>query len=210
MTDHYDLIIIGSGAGGGTLAHRLAQTGKRILLLERGDYLPRERENWDPTAVFVQSKYKAKETWYGSDGRAFHPGIHYYVGGNTKMYGAALFRLRRQDFGEIRHHGGISPAWPLSYDEMEPYYTEAENMYHVHGARGEDPSEPAASGPYPHPAVSHEPRMQQLSDDFARLGLKPFHTPLGVMLDEELPHLSKCIRCGTCDGFPCLLSAKSD
>ncbi len=122
MTDRYDLIIIGSGAGGGTLAHRLAPTGKRILLLERGDYLPRERENWDPTAVFVQSKYKAKETWYGSDGRPFHPGIHYYVGGNTKMYGAALFRLRRQDFGEIRHHGGISPAWPLGYDDFESYY----------------------------------------------------------------------------------------
>jgi len=128
MSDQYDLIIIGSGAGGGTLAHRLAPTGKRILLLERGDYLPRERENWDPSAVFVRSKYVAKETWYGKDGRAFHPGIHYYVGGNTKMYGAALFRLRKEDFGEIRHHGGISPAWPIGYDDFEPYYAQAEDL----------------------------------------------------------------------------------
>lgn len=120
---HYDVIIIGSGAGGGTLAHRLAPSGKRILLLERGDFLTRERENWDATAVFVDAKYQAKETWYGGDGRSFHPGIHYWVGGNTKVYGAALFRLRREDFGEIKHHGGISPAWPLGYDVFEPYYT---------------------------------------------------------------------------------------
>jgi choline dehydrogenase-like flavoprotein len=132
------------------------------------------------------------------------------VGGNTKFYGAALFRLRKEDFGELRHHGGISPAWPISYDELEPYYTTAEELYHVHGQRGEDPTEPPASWPYPHPAVSHEPRLQALSDDFARLGLKPFHTPLGIQINEAKPHASHCIRCNTCDGFPCLMSAKSD
>src|SRR5215469_11603486 len=209
-SERYDVIIIGTGAGGGTLAYRLAPTGKRILLLERGDFLPRERDNWDPTAVFVHSKYKARETWYGKDGRAFHPGIHYYVGGNTKFYGAALFRLRKEDFGEIRHHGGISPAWPISYDDLEPYYTQAEQLYHVHGARGEDPTEPPASGPYPHPPVSHEPRLQQLSEHFTNSGLRPFHTPLGVMLDEAHPRLSRCIRCNTCDGYACLVHAKSD
>ncbi|HKY07929.1 MAG TPA: GMC family oxidoreductase, partial [Candidatus Binatia bacterium] len=125
-------------------------------------------------------------------------------------FGAALFRLRKEDFGEIRHHGGLSPAWPISYDDMEPYYTQAERLYHVHGKRGEDPTEPPARSCYPHPAVSHEPRLQQLSDDFERLGLRPFHTPLGVMLDEENSLASKCIRCGTCDGFPCLVGAKSD
>src|SRR5215470_13611297 len=209
-SERYDVIIIGTGAGGGTLAYRLAPSGKRILLLERGDFLPRERDNWDPTAVFVQSKYKAQETWYGKDGRAFHPGIHYYVGGNTKFYGAALFRLRNEDFGEIQHHGGISPAWPLSYDEMEPYYTEAERLYQVHGERGADPTEPPASAPYPHPPVSHEPRMQRLSDDWARLGHKPFHVPLGIMIDESRMRMSACIRCATCDGHPCLVNAKSD
>jgi choline dehydrogenase-like flavoprotein len=132
------------------------------------------------------------------------------VGGNTKFYGAALFRLRREDFCAVKHHGGISPAWPMQYAELEPYYTQAEHAYHVHGERGEDPTDPPASGPYPHPAVSHEPRIQQLAEDFAAAGLRPFHTPLGVMLDEKSPNSSKCIRCNTCDGFPCLVYAKSD
>jgi choline dehydrogenase-like flavoprotein len=208
--NHYDVIIIGSGAGGGTLAHKLAPTGKKILILERGDYVPREKDNWSPKAVNLEGKYQTKEKWRDKDGNELHPHTNYYVGGNTKFFGAALFRLRKEDFGEIKHHGGISPAWPISYDDMEPYYSEAERMYHVHGQRNEDPFDPPASSPYPHPAVSHEPRIQQLSDDFARLGLHPFHTPLGVMLDENNPRASKCIRCDTCDGFPCLVSAKSD
>ena len=213
MTDRYDLIIIGSGAGGGTLAHRLAPAGKRILLLERGDYLPRERENWDPTAVFVQSKYKAKETWYGRDGHAFHPGIHYYVGGNTKMYGAALFRLRRQDFGEIKHHGGISPAWPLGYDDFEPYYAQAEHLYCVHGRHDVDPTDPPSSKPYRYPPVSHEPRIQELHDAFLREGLHPFPLSLGILLTEENGeplHSSACVRCDAFDGFPCLVNGKAD
>src|SRR5213594_616834 len=185
MTDNrYDIIIIGTGAGGGTLAYHLAPSGKRILILERGDYVPREKANWDPQVVNVDA--------------------------HTKFYGAALFRLRKEDFGELRHHGGISPAWPISYDELEPYYTQAENLYQVHGNRGEDPTEPPAKTPYPWPAVSHEPRIQQLSDDFARSGLKPFHVPVGVMLDEKNPQKSRCIRCNTCDGFACLVGAKSD
>jgi choline dehydrogenase-like flavoprotein len=210
MQAHYDVIIIGSGAGGGTLAYRLAPTGARILLLERGDYVTREQDNWSSHAVNVKAKYNTTEQWTDGAGKPLHPHTNYYVGGNTKFYGAALFRLRREDFGEIRHHGGISPAWPISYADLEPYYAEAERLYQVHGQRGEDPTDPPASGPYPHPAVAHEPRMQQLSDDFARAGLKPFHVPLGIMLDERLPRRSRCIKCGTCDGFPCLLQAKSD
>lgn len=208
--NHYDVIIVGTGAGGGTLAHRLAASGKRILMLERGDYVPREKDNWDPRVVNLEAKYHTKEVWRDRDGQELHPHTNYYVGGNTKFYGAALFRLRREDFGEIKHHGGISPAWPITYDEMEPYYGEAERMYHVHGMRGEDPTDPGASAPYPHPPVSHEPRIQHLAEDLARLGLRPFHTPLGVMLDEKNGRNSKCIRCNTCDGFPCLLEAKSD
>ena len=211
LADHqFDVIIIGTGAGGGTLAYALAPLGKRILLLERGGYVPREKDNWNPLAVNVQGKYQAKEIWQDEAGQPLHPHTNYYVGGNTKFYGAALFRLRKEDFGELRHHGGVSPAWPISYDDLEPYYLKAENLYHVHGERGVDPTEPPASGPYPYPPVSHEPRMQQLNDDFAGLGLKPFHVPLGVQIDEKDRHTSKCIRCETCDGFPCLVHAKSD
>jgi choline dehydrogenase-like flavoprotein len=206
----YDVIIIGTGAGGGTLALRLAPTGARILLLERGDYVRREPDNWSSRAVNVDAKYHTKEVWHTADGHPLHPHTHYYVGGNTKFFGAALFRLRAQDFGELRHAGGLSPAWPVGYDEFEPYYAEAERIYHVHGERGADPTDPPASGPYPHPPVSHEPRMQQLHDDLVRAGRRPFHVPLGIMLDEQSPVTSRCIRCGTCDGYACLVQAKSD
>ena len=209
-TTRYDVIIIGTGAGGGTLAHRLAPSGKRILLLERGDYVPREKDNWSTRAVNLEGKYNTKETWRTADGADLHPHTNYWVGGNTKFYGAALFRLRREDFDELKHWGGVSPAWPIPYEDLEPYYTQAERLYHVHGRRGEDPTDPPASASYPHPPVSHEPRMQQLSDDFARLGLKPFHVPLGVLLDEANPRKSPCIRCNTCDGHPCLVYAKAD
>jgi choline dehydrogenase-like flavoprotein len=207
--NHYDVIIIGSGAGGGTLAYKLAPSGKRILVLERGGFLPREKDNWSTRAVFIDGKYK-KESWYDRKGKEFHPGQHYYVGGNTKMYGAILFRFRREDFGQIRHHGGISPAWPISYDDLEPYYTQAEQLYHVHGERGIDPTEPEAGQPYPYPAVSHEPRIQKLNDDLRSIGVKSFPLPVGIMLNEAARHNSACIRCDTCDGFPCLVHAKAD
>ncbi len=209
-SNHYDVIIIGTGAGGGTLAYRLAPSGKRILLLERGDYLAREKDNWISKSVVLDGKYKAHEVWRDKDGNEFHPSTNYNVGGNTKFYGAALFRFRKQDFGEIRHHDGFSPAWPLQYEEMAPYYLQAENLYHVHGNRGEDPTEPTETAPFPHPAVQHEPRIQELHDDLARLGHRPFHVPLGIMLDEQNRPKSACIRCNTCDGFPCLVNAKSD
>jgi choline dehydrogenase-like flavoprotein len=208
--DRYDVIIIGTGAGGGTLAHHLAPTGKRILLIERGDFVPREKDNWSSRAVNVQAKYHAKEAWRDKDGVTLHPHTNYCVGGNTKFYGAALFRLREADFGELRHAGGVSPAWPIGYADLEPYYLEAERLYHVHGDRGADPTDPWATAPYPHPHVSHEPRIQQLHDDLLHRGLRPFHVPLGIMLNEQQPRSSKCIRCETCDGFPCLLGAKSD
>ena len=148
----YDVIVIGSGAGGGTLAHHLAPSGKRILLLERGDWLPREPQNWSAADVFVDGRYISPDTWYYDDGTPFQPQVHYFVGGATKLYGAALYRLREADFGELRHVDGVSPAWPIAYDELEPYYTQAEQLYEVHGARGEDPTEPPASAPYPCPA----------------------------------------------------------
>jgi choline dehydrogenase-like flavoprotein len=207
--NHYDVVIVGSGAGGGTLFFKLATAGKKVLLIERGGYVPREKPNWDPKAVNVEARYNAKESWSDSDGKPLHPHTTYFVGGNTKFYGAALFRLREEDFGVVRHHGGVSPAWPIGYDEMEPYYLAAEHLYEVRGERGGDPTEPPASGGYRFPKVSHEPRIQKLHDDLSKLGLQPFHVPLGVRLDEGSPN-SKCIRCSTCDGFPCLVWAKSD
>ncbi len=162
---HYDVVIVGSGPGGGTMAWRLAQTGKRVLLLERGDYLQREPANWNSQIVFNDARYQATETWYGADGSSFHPGLHYFVGGNSKMYGAVLLRLRERDFGEIVHPDGVSPAWPIGYDAFEPYYQQAEALYHVHGLRGEDPTEPWSSGPYAYPPIKNEPRIQQLFDD---------------------------------------------
>ena len=209
-SDSYDIIIIGTGAGGGTLAQHLAPSGKRVLLLERGDYVAREKDNWDSRSVNLQGKYQTREVWKDAEGHDLHPHTNYAVGGNTKFYGAALFRLRKEDFGELRHHGGVSPAWPITYQDLEPYYTRAERLYLVHGERGEDPTEPPASAPYPHPAVSHEPRLRKLGEDFAALGLRPFHTPLGLMLDEKQPHASRCIRCNTCDGYPCLVQGKAD
>ena len=213
MTSNFDIIIIGSGAGGGTLAHHLAATGKKILLIERGNYLRRERENWEAEAVFVEARYQAKEVWHDEHGKPFHPGIHYYVGGNTKMYGAALLRLRREDFGEIRHHGGISPAWPLSYDDFESYYGRAEHLYQVHGEHGIDPTEPSSSTAYLHPPVSHEPRIQTLYDGLKGLGYHPFPLPLGILLDEKdgqpTPQ-SRCTRCDAFDGYPCLVNGKAD
>jgi choline dehydrogenase-like flavoprotein len=206
----YDVIIIGTGAGGGTIARHLAPSGKRILLLERGDWLPREPPNWSAHDVFVDNRYVSLDTWYDERGTSFQPQVHYFVGGATKLYGAALYRLRKEDFGELRHHDGISPAWPISYEELEPYYTLAEQHYEVHGARGEDPTEPPASAPYPFPAVSHEPRIQQLADDLTAAGYHPFHAPCGIRLNEANMPYSPCIRSATCDGFPCLMHAKSD
>ena len=210
MSEHYDVIVIGSGAGGGTLTHALAPTGKKILLLERGRWYPRERDNWNSQVVWGELRYRNAGLWIDQNGRQFNPKQHYYVGGNTKVYGAVLFRWRERDFGAVHHVDGVSPAWPLSYADFEPWYTKAEQLYSVHGERGSDPFEPPASAPYPWPAVSHEPRIEQLAHDLKGAGLQPFPLPLGIMLDEAHPEASACIRCATCDGFACLVKGKAD
>jgi choline dehydrogenase-like flavoprotein len=206
----YEAIVIGTGAGGGALAWRLAEAGRDVLLIERGPYLPREKANWDTKAVFTDGRYKTRETWRDKDGEAFRPGIHYYVGGQTKVYGAALLRMRERDFGDLRHKGGVSPEWPIRYADLEPYYAEAEKLFRVHGERGADPTEPWASGPYPHAPLKHDPRIAELADDLRRAGVTPFPLPVGIDLDENDRENSACVRCDTCDGFPCLVDAKSD
>ncbi|MCG8420687.1 MAG: GMC family oxidoreductase [Proteobacteria bacterium] len=210
MSEHYDVIIIGTGAGGGTMMHRLAQTGRKILVLERGDFLPRERENWDQQEVFTNGRYLARETWLDKDNQQFSPFIHYWVGGNTKMYGAALLRLREGDFGEVQHYGGVSSAWPLDYAAFEPYYTRAEKLYSVHGEAGLDPTEPRRSEPYPYPAVAYEGRMREISDDFEAHGLHPFPMALAVRLGEDAPQPRAPRVLSNFDGYPDLTETKAD
>lgn len=208
-SNSYDVIVIGTGAGGGTLARRLAPSGKRILVLERGGFLPRERENWDADAVFAKKRYLAPETWYDKADQPFAPYTHYWVGGNTKVYGAALLRMREHDFGAVRHYGGLSPAWPISYNDLEPYYAQAERLYSVHGVRGTDPCEPRASTPFVAPPIPHEPRMQELFDDLRAQGLRPFPVPLGVRLhtgDRAEPPTAL----SNFDGYPDLTEVKAD
>ncbi|MCP6758331.1 MAG: GMC family oxidoreductase [Fischerella sp. CENA71] len=209
-TAHYDFIIIGTGAGGGTLAYKLAPTGKKILILERGSFLPREKANWDTVEVVQKDRYHTNEVWYDQKGQAIHPGTGYFVGGNTKVYGGALFRWREQDFNQVIHKGGISPEWPLKYRDFESYYTQAEKLYKVHGKRGLDPTEPDATEDYPYPAIHHEPRIQEIHDSLLGEGYHPFYLPLAIKLNEVNRRLSSCIRCNTCDGFPCLVDAKAD
>ncbi|MEM9803714.1 MAG: GMC family oxidoreductase [Cyanobacteria bacterium P01_D01_bin.56] len=206
----YDIIIIGTGAGGATLAYALAPTGKRILLLEKGDYIPREKANWDIKALYSEGRYQVSEQWQDGDNNSFQPGLYHRVGGSTKVYGAALLRMRERDFETVNHLEGISPAWPLKYEDFEPYYTEAESLYKVHGNRGEDPWEPIASSEFPFPALPHEPRIQTVAEKLQQQGLQPFSLPMGINRNSAKPRQSPCIRCDTCDGFPCLLDAKAD
>jgi choline dehydrogenase-like flavoprotein len=206
VTHRYDLIIIGTGAGGGTVAHALACTGARILVVERGDFIPQEEENWDPDAVWKQLRYRINEHWVDERGREFRPYTHYCVGGNTKFWGSVLYRLRREDFEEIEHVDGISPAWPIAYETLEPYYERAERLYHVRGQHGLDPTE-VPRGPFPFDAVPHSRVMQQIVCQLRHLGLHPSPLPLGLQRPGET---GGCILCNTCNSFPCKVGAKSD
>ncbi|HET7387103.1 MAG TPA: GMC family oxidoreductase [Nocardioidaceae bacterium] len=205
-TEHFDVVIVGSGAGGGTMAHALSGTGARVLLLERGQMLPQEPQNWDPAAVWQQERYRPDESWLDGRGRSFRPMVHYVVGGNTKFWGSVLYRLRADDFDAIEHADGVSPAWPIDYDTLAPWYDRAERLYQVHGQDGVDPTEPERP-PYPYPRVEHEPRMAEIVDRLRGQGLSPSYLPLG-MVDPGRP--GGCVLCSTCNSFPCKLRAKAD
>ncbi len=207
---HFDIIIIGTGAGGGTLAWKLAPTGKRILILERGDFLPKEKENWDPLAV-AQGRYKTTEMWRDQAGAPFSPYQHYWVGGNTKMYGGALLRLRERDFEATAHFDGLSPEWPLKYADFAPWYDEAEHLYAVHGARGVDPTEPPATNGYPYPALPYEPRMAEVSAAIRRQGYHPAPIPLAIRLPQDHNgRQSDQLNVELYDGYPDPTGAKAD
>jgi choline dehydrogenase-like flavoprotein len=202
----YDIVIIGTGAGGGTMARALADTGARILVIERGEAVPQEPENWSPDAVWKRLRYRAREEWLDGNGRLFQPYTHYGIGGNTKFWGSVLYRLRREDFQAVEHADGVSPAWPIDYDTLAPYYDRAERMYHVHGEYGHDPTEPER-GAYPHAAVPHSAGMAAIVGRLQRLGLHPSPLPLGLIQPGEQ---GGCQLCNTCNSFPCRIHAKSD
>ena len=204
--EHYDVIIIGTGAGGGTMAHALADSGARLLVLERGDFVPREEENWNPEAVWKQLRYRVPERWIDRSGQEFRPYTHYCVGGNTKFWGSVLYRMRREDFEAVEHVDGLSPAWPIDYDTLEPYYDRAERLYHVRGEHGVDPSE-APRGPFPYDAVPHAPAISRIVKQLRLLGLTPSSLPLGLL---RLGQDGGCVLCSTCNSFPCKVHAKSD
>ncbi|MGE3958525.1 MAG: GMC oxidoreductase [Vicinamibacterales bacterium] len=204
--DSYDIIIIGSGAGGGTLACALADTGARILIVERGDFVASEPENWDPEAVWKHLRYRTTDRWLDDKGELFQPYTHYNVGGNTKFWGSVLYRLRREDFGEVQHADGVSPAWPIDYDTLAPYYDRAERMYHVHGEAGHDATEPPR-GPWPHAPIPHAANMAGLVERLKTMGLHPSPLPLGLVGPGQE---GGCVLCNTCNSFPCRLGKKSD
>lgn len=206
-TEHFDLVIIGSGAGGGTMAHALAGTGARLLVVERGDVVPREAENWSPEAVWKYLRYRTTERWVDASGHEFLPYMHYCVGGNTKFWGSVLYRLRREDFCATEHVDGVSPAWPITYEALAPYYDEAERLYHVHGECGHDPTEPPRNGPYPFPPVPHAAGMTAIIERLRGLGLHPSPLPLGLINPGDQ---DGCILCRTCNSFPCRIERKSD
>jgi choline dehydrogenase-like flavoprotein len=201
VTNTFDLVIIGSGAGGGTMARALADTGARILVLERGDFVPQEDQNWSPDAVWRQLRYRTTETWLDESGTPFRPYTHYCVGGNTKFWGTVMYRLRPEDFGEVEHVDGVSPAWPIDYATLAPYYDRAEQMYGVHGEAGADPTE-GPRGPYPQPPVPHARVISDIVAQLRQQGLHPSPLPLGLQ--------PNCILCNTCNSFPCKIHAKSD
>jgi choline dehydrogenase-like flavoprotein len=204
-SSNYDVVIIGSGVGGGAVALQLAGSQAKVLILERGPLLPRETQNWEPEAVFCDQRYHCNETWYADD-KPFRPGMFYFVGGHTKFFGTAMFRFRERDFEQVEHDEGVSPAWPIRYADLESWYGAAERLFGVRGQAESDPTEPPRSGPYSHAPVPHEPLLANIEQALRAQGLRPFPMPSAIDYGAD----GRCQRCANCDAFPCMIDAKGD
>jgi choline dehydrogenase-like flavoprotein len=211
MDEQADVIVIGSGMGGACMARALAPTGARVLILEYGHQLPQHPANRDARAIFQHGHFRTSERWYDIQGRPFLPGNYYYHGGNTKLYGAVLMRYRAEDFDGMQHLEGHAPAWPFRYQELAPWYEQAERMFEVRGELGRDASEPAHQGPYPHPPVPDEPAIARVRERLRRVGLNPVSLPLGIDIDRWLAVAATPwdafpdARCGKMDAENCAL-----
>lgn len=206
LRDHYDVVIVGSGAGGGTLAWALRDSGRSVLLVERGPFLPQEVGNWDSDAVLGKQVYANSEPWLDAAGRPYQPFMYHYVGGMTKLYAGTLLRFRAEDFGLLRHPEGLSPSWPVDYDEFEEWYSAAEELYLTHGEAGVDPTEPYRSRPFTHPPLPLAPEIEEFRQRLSAVGLHPFALPQGL----DLAPLGRCVYCAYCDSHPCRVLAKAD
>ncbi len=223
----YDAIIIGSGFGGACTADVLVRAGKRVLMLERGDWVPRGPHNWEPDGSLDLTPYYSKETPYevapGSDStvslldrlvtgrtKAKEVGGYYCVGGPSVFYGAVSLRLRTEDFEPAAEVCGDSGAeWPYGYEEIEPYYAAAERLLGVAGVAGEDPTEPPRSSPYPAVPDELSDTSRMIAAAAERLGLRPFRLPLAINY-EATDARAGCVACTTCDSFACAIGAKND
>ena len=201
--ERYDIIIIGSGAGGGTLAQSLAGTGAHSHPRTRRLRYPGRRE-LEPGGV-ENLRYRIEETMARRRGREFRP-YTLLCGGNTKFWGSVLYRLRREDFEAMEHADGVSPAWPIDYKTLEPFYERAERLYHVRGQHGIDPTEVPREA-FPYAPVPHSAAMSNIVTRLQAMGLHPSPLPLGLLRPGEP---DGCVLCNTCNSFPCKVHAKSD
>lgn len=208
----FDLIVIGSGPGGAMAAYPAVQAGKRVLMIERGDWVPRGPDNWGSAGFIELTPAFTRDTPYQvlAGGAGPTLGLLASVGGTSVFYGGVAIRLREADFGpdpEIDRDSGA--AWPYSYADLEPYYARAEQLLDVAGTSGEDPTEPWRSADYPQRLPDMAPVSVRLAEAARSLGLHPSRLPLAINYGETAGRRA-CVRCQTCDGFACAIDAKND
>ncbi|HUO94011.1 MAG TPA: GMC family oxidoreductase [Rhizomicrobium sp.] len=192
-SDRWDAVVVGSGAGGSSIAFQLAKRGAQVLVVERGDFL--KTDNDAPDAPIGKYLY---DVWPDQ--------CNGQVGGLTKFFGAALYRLRESDFRAVQHENGMSPAWPVSYSDLAPYYDRAEELYRVHGDWAGDPSEPPHASSYPFPPIPHHPVVAEMAERLTRAGIAVSSIPLAL----DYGPGGRCTLCPTCDAHYCRRDAKMD
>jgi choline dehydrogenase-like flavoprotein len=208
----WDLVIVGSGFGGAMIAHRAIEAGAKVLMIERGDWVPRGEEAWKPEASLELTDSYAKDIPYrclrGGHGSTI--GGYACVGGPSVYYGCVAFRFREQDFeGDPDIVRDSNAAWPFRYSEIEPYYSEAEHLLGICGSDAGDETAPFRSSPYPFPPAPLAPLSQRVCDAAVGLGLSPFHLPLAIN-HVKTETRAACRVCRTCDTYACGIEAKND